>query len=441
MSSVILLLVVVSGFQIEVLRPKNLLPADSMGPSEKTQHAIRRSTRLPLEVPVRVSSLDPSSPFSLECNTTLVNAHGCGLIVPRSLAQSVQVRLEIVSAKRYTTARVAEVVPLGGDPETWLVGLELEVPGNFWGIEYAPSDWKIEESSLTALVQQRVDKESITSGKPGPPRRWRLTDISAGACYLETPTPFPADTPVLLSIRALDTECLLNGVVRVSHAQLGMGVEFTEERLGERRAKVEELIGRLTARREVPKIFVGRKEKTIDGVGAASLQNDRSDMADVPSDVPSEDADPDPLLQLIRGGALLAVEQFLDDLRAQRLGNRRDPRIEIALPVLLNGTDVTGRPLDQRVMTVNISKRGALLEGVHGVLRMGDVISLTRLRKKEQFRVAWVGAEDTAAGHVGVAAVDHNTCFWDEVLEATARSGLEMASLRGSGAGTSPQPE
>jgi hypothetical protein len=89
-----------------------------MGPSEKTQHAIRRSTRLPLEVPVLVTSLNAAVTFSEQCNTTLVNAHGCGLIVPRVLAQGIQVRLEIVSAKRHTTARVAEVVPLGGDPET-----------------------------------------------------------------------------------------------------------------------------------------------------------------------------------------------------------------------------------------------------------------------------------------------------------------------------------
>jgi hypothetical protein len=109
-----------------------------MGPSEKTQSAIRRSTRLPLEVPVRVTSLSAPMPFSEQCNTTLVNAHGCGLIAPRAIAQGIQVRLEIVSAKRHTTARVAEVVPLGGEPETWLVGLELDVPGNFWGIDYAP---------------------------------------------------------------------------------------------------------------------------------------------------------------------------------------------------------------------------------------------------------------------------------------------------------------
>ncbi len=126
------------------------------------------------------------------------------------------------------------------------------------------------------------------------------------------------------------------------------------------------------------------------------------------------------------------MEQFLSDLRAQRLGKRRDPRIDLALPVLLSGTDVSGRPLDQRVMTINISRRGALLEGVHGVLQLGDTVSLARLHKKEQFKVAWVGEADTpAADQIGVAAVDPNTSFWNEVLEATAQSGLEMASLRG----------
>jgi hypothetical protein len=404
-----------------------------MGSSEKTQHAIRRSTRLPLEVPVLITSLDAASPFSERCSTTLVNAHGCGLIVPHALAQGVQVRLEIVSAKRHTTARVAEVVPLGGDPETWLIGLELEVPGNFWGIEYAPTDWRIEESTSVApepLPDHRnkdKDKEPGSTAKPARPGRWRLTDISPGACYLETAEPFPADTPVVLSIRSLNSECLLEGLVQVSHAQTGMGVEFTGAEANELRARVEELIGRLTSNREVPRIFVGRKE------GRKPENREATKVASAAPKPSAQDPEsPDALLELVRSGTALTAEQFLNDLRAQRLGNRRDPRIDIALPVLLAGTDVSGRPLDQRVITVNISRRGALLSGIHGILGQGDVVSLSRLKTKEPFRVAWVGEDGTpAAGQIGVAAVDPNTSFWDEVLAATAQSGLETASLRG----------
>ncbi len=401
-----------------------------MGPSEKTQHAIRRSTRLPLEVPVLVTSLNAALPFSEWCNTTLVNAHGCGLIAPRVLAHGIQVRLEIVSAKRYTTARVAEVVPLGGDPETWLVGLELDVPGNFWGIEYAPTDWKIEEK-IEEVPSPAAPQQTSAAAMLARSRRWRLTDISAGACYLETVTPFPTDTPVVLSIRVLNTDCLLDGVVRVSHAQTGMGVEFTGAPAHDQRARVGELIARLMSDREVPRIFVGRKEGRQE-----DRQEDQHAVLNAATDAALAAESPDALLDLVREGASLTAEQFQNDLRAQRLGKRRDPRIDLALPVLLTGTDVSGRPLDQRVMTVNISRRGALLDGVHGRLELGDKISLARLHKKEQFRVAWAGGEDTpAADQIGVAAVEPNTSFWDEVLEATAQSGLETPSLRGNDRG------
>ncbi len=285
-----------------------------MGPLGKTQHAIRRSTRLPLEVPVLVTSLDPARPFSEQCNTTLVNAHGCGLIVPSALVNGLPVRLEIVSAKRHTTARVSEVVPLGGDPETWLVGLELDVPGNFWGIDYAPSDWKVDEPRINespppAAEHQQLDQPP-SAPMPARSRRWRLTDISAGACYLEASAPFPAGTPVLLSIRVSDTECLLEGVVRVSHAQTGMGVEFTRAQGHDLGARVAELISQLMNSHEVPRIFIGRKEGRKEGKHA--LMNHASAAA---RDAESSD----PLLELIHTGGSLTVEEFLKALRAQRL--------------------------------------------------------------------------------------------------------------------------
>jgi len=130
---------------------------------------------------------------------------------------------------------------------------------------------------------------------------------------------------------------------------------------------------------------------------------------------------------LVRAFAQLRrlIEQF-------KIG-RRDPRIVAALPVRLAGTDASGRPLDQEVMTINISRRGALLKGVQGTLRAGDAISLARLHKKERFRVSWVGEKDTPeTGHLGVAPLDPNTTFWDEVLETMAQSEREMASAAAS---------
>ena len=128
------------------------------------------------------------------------------------------------------------------------------------------------------------------------------------------------------------------------------------------------------------------------------------------------------------------IEQFMI--------SRRDPRVAAALPLQLTGTDAQGRTLDQKVMTINISYRGALLKGINAVLRPGGTVSLSRLNKKEDFRVAWVGERNTAnAGLAGVAPVDEDTLFWNDVLGARPSSDRATASSpatsrhRGRGAG------
>ena len=272
------------------------------------QHAIRRSTRLPLEVPILVTSLDPAFEFSEECITTLVNAHGCGLVVQRSIPHDLPVRLEIVRSKRQTTARVADVVPLGGTPETWLLGMELDAPGNFWGIDYAPSDWKIEETLALPATSPEVPRAESEAPAPTP-RRWRLTDITADACYLEAGNPFPVDTPVLLSVRVADFECLLEGIVRASYPESGMGVEFVSDGQ-EHRARAEELIDRLVSHREVPRVFVGRKE----------TENTHQAKSKKQATAPADQNPPDPLLELIRKGDSLPLDEFQEHLKAQRLG-------------------------------------------------------------------------------------------------------------------------
>jgi hypothetical protein len=113
---------------------------------------------------------------------------------------------------------------------------------------------------------------------------------------------------------------------------------------------------------------------------------------------------------------------------------RRDPRFSAALPETLAGTDGSDRIADQRVTTINISRRGALLKGIRGKLRSGDKISLARLHKKEHFRVAWVGEQDTPeAGQVGVAPVDVNSSFWDDALEAKAQPEIQLAHAKAAG--------
>jgi len=129
---------------------------------------------------------------------------------------------------------------------------------------------------------------------------------------------------------------------------------------------------------------------------------------------------------------LTEVASQLSTLMAQfKIERRDDRRLEVRLPVLLTGTDVNGRPVEQEVKTINISKEGARLEGVRSTLREGDKLSLARLQKKEEYSIVWVGGKDRPADQIGVTAVNPKSSFWDDVLEGRQASNPGADSAAG----------
>jgi hypothetical protein len=64
------------------------------------------------------------------------------------------------------------------------------------------------------------------------------------------------------------------------------------------------------------------------------------------------------------------------------------------------------------VPTRNASRQGALLEGVQGTLKVGDIVAITYKTSKARFRVTWVG-EEGRAGQIGVQSVETEKCIWD----------------------------
>lgn len=138
--------------------------------------------------------------------------------------------------------------------------------------------------------------------------------------------------------------------------------------------------------------------------------------------------------------ASIAIE--LSRLMRQFKIERRDPRIEVSLPVKLTATDVDGRHLEQEVTTINVSRKGALLTGIRSKLRQGDTVILSRLNRQEEYLISWVGQEKTpTAGQIGLSAADSASSFWNDVIEkyspaetgsAEAQSGA-MAKAAGGG--------
>jgi methyl-accepting chemotaxis protein len=123
---------------------------------------------------------------------------------------------------------------------------------------------------------------------------------------------------------------------------------------------------------------------------------------------------------------LASIATELAHLMRQFKIERQDPRIEISLPVTLSADDVEGHPVEQQVMTVDISRSGALLTGIRAKLALGAQISLTRLHKQEQFLIAWVGEPNTPrSAQIGVTVVDSATSFWNDVIDTQSPADLE----------------
>lgn len=101
----------------------------------------RHGTRLRVQIPLRITSLDPTTRFSERCHTLLVNPHGCGVRLPRSLKPGMRVRVEELPSGKTVTARVASNLRISEESKYWLVGLGLETPGNLWCISPTPPDW------------------------------------------------------------------------------------------------------------------------------------------------------------------------------------------------------------------------------------------------------------------------------------------------------------
>src|SRR5215472_6494559 len=113
--------------------------ASSMG--VVTSKASRRSTRVRVEMPVSVISLDRMRPFAEQCKVLVVSAQGCGFQSSRALQLETPIMINDLPGGGSVTGRVANCLPLGNDGKYFLIGVSLYTHGNVWGIANPPEDW------------------------------------------------------------------------------------------------------------------------------------------------------------------------------------------------------------------------------------------------------------------------------------------------------------
>ena len=128
-----------------------------------TAKITRRSTRVRVEIPVSVISLDRKRPFGDRCTVLVVSAQGCGFRSSEALQIETPIMLSGLPGGGSVTARVANCLPLGNDGKWFLIGAALYTHGNIWGIADPPADWKDAEQSSPAPVAPKSSAASAPS--------------------------------------------------------------------------------------------------------------------------------------------------------------------------------------------------------------------------------------------------------------------------------------
>ncbi len=174
----------------------------------------RRSARIPVQVPVQVQVT------GLEVEGILLDLseEGMELLASQPLCPSAHLSL------RCTVPEMATPLHVQGE-------VAWASPNGQTGVRFVdvPDQLRRGLSSWIAANARKALPE-----EPDPVTACTLTDLSEGGCYVETESPFPEHTIVLVHLSATGLETPVQGMVRVMHPGFGMGIEFVSQTLSQR---------------------------------------------------------------------------------------------------------------------------------------------------------------------------------------------------------------
>jgi CheY-like chemotaxis protein len=246
----------------------------------------RRSFRVPVQLPVKLRVEDGP-----EMEGILLDLSEDGLDV---LAAKPLCPTAIINARFSLPDQIAEL-DLRGE-------VAWANPNGESGVRYIDIPDNLRQTLKTWVVANAAE---FLPEDPEPVSECKLTDLSLGGCYVETESPFPERSGIILCLKAEDLEVQAEGMVRVMHPEHGMGIEFASG-TAEQREQVGSFIGFLTSR-------PGTKPQLLITPRALAASNDEDYHHDKTSNEPE-----DLLLDLLNRADSLNQEQFLNELRQQR---------------------------------------------------------------------------------------------------------------------------
>jgi len=170
--------------------------------SSAAQRPSRRSTRVEQAVPIKVEGVDSfRGPYSEEVSTQTISCHGFKYLSKHQVLTNALVFLKLQDDKKPNSAELCtrgrvKWVERPKDPNgLFLTAVELESPGNIWGIETPPQDWlpftgarnlEMDTSKSKPFAVPRPESSAATAEDK------RLKGISGRQVAPTPPTPSPS---------------------------------------------------------------------------------------------------------------------------------------------------------------------------------------------------------------------------------------------------------
>jgi hypothetical protein len=140
----------------------------------------RRSTRIVQAVPLVVTGVDAlGRPFAERTSTLIINCHGCRYQSKHYVLKNMWVNLEVPHSEpghppRRVRGKVAWIQRPRTVRQLFQVALELEAPGNVWGIGFPPEDWFVFPEESPFLPNALAPADSSAAPLPHMPNETPL---------------------------------------------------------------------------------------------------------------------------------------------------------------------------------------------------------------------------------------------------------------------------
>jgi c-di-GMP-binding flagellar brake protein YcgR len=246
----------------------------------------RRNMRIPVEIPV---TLIFGANESAKTATSDLSEGGMAVRLPKRPGKPGPVKV------RFVLPDTEHEVECAGE-------VAWQNAGNQGGIRFVDLAAETHNQIKVWLARRSPEFEN-----DDPPVAAKLTDLSLGGCYMELAVPYPLRAQVVLTMQLGALKVQAEGVVRVAHPDVGMGVEFTRN-TDEQNQHVEKFLHTLmNSGQAAPDLMVEPQGLELFDPNIAIKSG-------------ALDSD-DPLLHLFHRGATLSTEEFQQELQKQRGGS------------------------------------------------------------------------------------------------------------------------